>query len=51
MVLVIFDSKKNAPAESRQPEGKMLVKILGIRIGDNPIGGGAARCEKRLFLL
>ena len=25
--------------------------VSGIRIGDNPIGGGAARCEKRLFLL
>ena len=31
---------------------KTLTKfyVYGIRIGDNPIGG-AARCEKRLFLL
>ena len=47
----LFLGKKRRLRQAASRREKFWVKTSGIRIGDNPIGGGAARCEKRLFLL
>ena len=47
-----FPKENTIPARSQRGlgGGHMMFYFSFIRIGDNPIGGGAARCEKRLFL-
>ena len=45
-----FLTQKRRLRQAASRREKNWAKKSGIRIGDNPIGGGAARCDKRLFL-